>query len=142
MSYYLGIDFGTTSARAVIINQDREILFSYTTSPFPSQSPQHWQDALFSILSHLPPFLAKNLQAIALDATSSTMLLSGEDGVICAPVLWYSDGRGQKYLEEIARMAPEESIVVSATSSFAKVYWWYREGFLGRVFMSFIRRTG
>lgn len=134
MSYYLGIDFGTTSARAVIINQDREILFSYTTSPFPSQSPQHWQDALFSILSHLPPFLAKNLQAIALDATSSTMLLSGEDGVICAPVLWYSDGRGQKYLEEIARIAPEESIVVSATSSFAKVYWWYREGFLGEGF--------
>lgn len=126
--YYLGLDFGTSSAKAMVIDTHKNIILSLKTPSFPAQTPHYWQQALDELLSQIPTEISQNLGAIALDATSSTMLLLDHNGEVLAHPLWYNNTNGKQYLQEIRELVPENHLVISATSSLAKVYWWYRQG--------------
>ncbi len=124
----LGIDFGTSGARAIAINAAGSILFEYRIS-FGQTSSQtiQWQDVLFELLTHLPRTLAPSLQAIAINGTSGTVLLCDRAGRPQVEPLLYNDDRGRAMLEQLRAIAPERHPVISATSSFAKLLWWQRE---------------
>lgn len=126
--YYLGFDFGTSSAKAMVIDGEKNVILSLQTPSFPAQTPHYWQQALNQLLSQIQPEIRRNLEAIALDATSSTMLLLDHNGRILANPIWYNNTKGKQYLQEIRELVPENHLVISATSSLAKVYWWYRQG--------------
>jgi len=126
--YYLGFDFGTSSAKAMVIDGEKNVILSLKTGNFPAQTPHYWQQALDNLLSQIPPEIGQDLEAIALDATSSTMLLLDHNRELLANPLWYNNTNGKQYLQEIRELVPENHLVISATSSLAKVYWWYRQG--------------
>lgn len=124
---YLGIDFGTSGARAIIIDEYRQVIFSVNTS-FPAYpSVNLWENALLELLSQIPPDIAKKLRSIVLDATSSTVLLCDRTGNPLDDAIWYNDDRGKEYLSEIRAFAPENNLVISATSSLAKLHWWHHQ---------------
>ncbi|BAQ59703.1 carbohydrate kinase [Geminocystis sp. NIES-3708] len=127
MNYYLGLDFGTSGARGIIIDEAKQIILNIKTSQNNYSQPQHWQQALQDLLSQIPLNIAQHLQAIAIDGTSSTVVLCDNKGNSIDDPLWYSDNRGKKYLSEIAKFAPENHLVISAASSLAKLYWWYQQ---------------
>jgi D-ribulokinase len=123
---YLGIDFGTSGARAIAINAHKQIQ-AETQIQF-EQSPlnlaNYWQATLFQLIRQLPLNVRQNIQAIAIDGTSSTVLLCDRQGhPLDAPFL-YHDDRAAAALPQVKAIAPSNHSVISATSSLAKLLWW------------------
>ena len=130
MNYYLGIDFGTSGARAIAINQAKTII-SQVKYPFNNSQPDNladvWQRALYSLLEQIPSNIRKQIRAIAINGTSSTVLLCDRSGTPLDNPILYNDARGAAVLEQIKNIAPVHHVVISATSSLAKLLWWQKQ---------------
>ncbi|PSB10030.1 carbohydrate kinase [Pleurocapsa sp. CCALA 161] len=127
MNFYLGIDFGTSGARAIAIDRQRNIIDTQQANfgNIPShQLVQTWQDTLFELITQIPVKVRENIQAIAINGTSSTVLLCDAVGKPITEPLLYNDSRGQEVLERVKAIAPDNHVVISATSSLAKLIWW------------------
>ena len=127
MNLSLGIDFGTSGARAVVVSEAGNILaeakYVFVGAKL-AAAPSQWQAALFSLLEQLPLELRQKIGTIAIDGTSSTVLLCDAAGnPIVAPLL-YNDDRPVVAMEKLWAIAPPHHTVISATSSLAKLLWW------------------
>ncbi|MEG4836639.1 FGGY-family carbohydrate kinase [Microcoleus sp. B9-D4] len=128
MNLYLGIDFGTTGARSTVIDSqgtvhcETEYTFANNGQQQP-ELPSVWQNALWDSIEQIPPTIRNQVRAIALDGTSSTVMLCNTDGIpVCEPIL-YNDARGAAVTERLRAIAPDNHTVLSATSSLAKLLW-------------------
>ncbi|MHC5830761.1 MAG: carbohydrate kinase, partial [Nostoc sp.] len=63
------------------------------------------------------------IKAIAINGTSSTVLLVDAAGNPTDAPLLYNDARGSSVLEHLRSIAPPNHTVLSATSSLAKLLW-------------------
>ncbi len=128
---YLGLDFGTSGARACVLDGAgavvHEARVAYPDGHGQSQTPLDWREALHTLLRQLPESITPKLQAIAIAATSATVLLCDAELEPVSPALLYSDDRARKEAEEIKQFAPAEHVVCSATSSLAKFLWLTRQ---------------
>lgn len=119
MSLFLGIDFGTSGARAIAINSTGAIVARTSVIASPN-----WDQMLWGLLQTLPIEVRSRLSRIAINGTSSTVLLCDRAGVPVTAPLMYNDARGASVLEQIRAIAPAQHTVISATSSLAKLLWW------------------
>jgi sugar (pentulose or hexulose) kinase len=142
MNLYLGIDFGTTGARSTVIDSqgtihsETEYTFANNGQQQP-ELPSVWQNALWDSIEQIPPAIRNQVRAIALDGTSSTVMLCNTDGIpVCEPIL-YNDARGAAVTERLRAIAPDNHTVLSATSSLAKLLWFqdFREETAPTVFL-------
>ena len=78
----------------------------------------------FTLIERIPQELRRAVRAIAIDGTSSTVLLCNQTGRPVAAPLLYNDGRGVAVMEILKAIAPPNHVVLSATSSLAKLLWW------------------
>jgi sugar (pentulose or hexulose) kinase len=126
----LGIDFGTSGARAIVINQSGEIRAAASV-PFDAATDwaTTWRSTLFDLLEQIPAAVRQNLTAIAINGTSSTVLICNRQGNPLDQPLLYSDDRGVSVLDQVKAIVPAGHTVISATSSFAKLLWWVNQGF-------------
>jgi D-ribulokinase len=131
LDYALGIDFGTSGARAIVIDRDRQIQFQVAVAlPQPDQ-PGLWRSALCELIQQIPRPLRQRLGAIAIDGTSSTVLMCDRWGEPLGDVLMYNDDRAAGQVEYLRTLvcdrpeviAPPHHTVLSATSSLAKLLW-------------------
>jgi sugar (pentulose or hexulose) kinase len=126
MDNYLGIDFGTSGARAVVINTEG-VIQAEAQYPFAEMSGGEttagWEKALFSLIEEISQEIRREIKAIAIDGTSSTVLLCNATGQPIVEPLMYNDGRGVEVLETLREIAPLNHTVLSATSSLAKLLW-------------------
>ncbi|MBW4562524.1 MAG: FGGY-family carbohydrate kinase [Mojavia pulchra JT2-VF2] len=126
MDLFLGIDFGTSGARAIVINDEAciqaEARYPWKVSAN-SDLLSVWQTALFTLLESIPEGLRRGIRAIAINGTSSTILLVDAAGNPVDEPLLYNDGRGSVMLEQLRSVAPPNHTVLSATSSLAKILW-------------------
>ncbi|WP_414564887.1 MULTISPECIES: FGGY-family carbohydrate kinase [unclassified Anabaena] len=126
MNFYLGIDFGTSGARGVIINHEADIQaemrYPWETAAVLDLAAA-WEKALWSLLAQIPDELKPGIKAIAINGTSSTVLLSDADGKPVDTPLLYNDARGSLMVEQLRNIAPPHHNVLSATSSLAKLLW-------------------
>jgi D-ribulokinase len=122
---YLGLDFGTSGARACVIGNDKIIAWQQRISyPAPAtQTPAEWRAALHELLGAVPKHIAANLQGIAIDGTSGTVLLCDTALEPCSPALLYNDNRAQLQAEQLKAIAPHGHTVCTATSGLAKFLW-------------------
>jgi D-ribulokinase len=124
---YLGIDFGTSGARAVAIDPHHQI---HATASFrlsesaPADQTATWQIALFDLIEQIPESLRRLIKAIAINGTSSTVLICNVVGQPLDNPILYNDSRGTVAIDQIRAIAPANHPVVSATSSLAKLLWW------------------
>ncbi|MBD2080313.1 FGGY-family carbohydrate kinase [Leptolyngbya sp. FACHB-17] len=119
MNLFLGIDFGTSGARAIAINPTGAIAAQTSVT-----ASSDWTQMLWQLLYALPVEVRSRLSRIAINGTSSTVLLCDRAGVAIAAPLLYNDARGASVLEQIKAIAPAQHTVMSATSSLAKLLWW------------------
>lgn len=125
----LGIDFGTSGARALVIDTEGRILAQTSLSNI-EQSSEGWQSSLFQLIEQIPLSIRCTLQSIAINGTSSSVLMCDRTGSpITAPLL-YHDDRGKAVLDQIQSIAPAHHTVLSSTSSLAKLLWWIEQGIL------------
>jgi sugar (pentulose or hexulose) kinase len=126
MNFYLGIDFGTSGARAIVINAER-VIQAEAQYPFAEASgggtATGWEKALFSLIAQIPQDIRGEIRAIAIDGTSSTVLLCNATGQPITEPLMYNDGRGVEVMEALRTIVPPNHTVLSATSSLAKLLW-------------------
>ncbi|MGD1950972.1 MAG: FGGY-family carbohydrate kinase [Leptolyngbyaceae cyanobacterium] len=117
---YLGIDFGTSGARAIAIDAAGQVV-AETRCHYASDAADAagWQQALWTLLQQLPGEIKRQTAAIAIDGTSATVLLCDRSGIPLAPAILYNDARGG-----IPDVAPTDSPAHSATSSLSKALWW------------------
>ena len=136
MNFYLGIDFGTSGARAVVID-NTNIIKAEVEQRFEELVPPElwvaiWQKTLFDLIEQLPRELRCQIRAIAINGTSSTVMLCDELGNVIDRPLLYNDGRGVEVLARLKAIAPANNIVLSATSSLAKLLWLSAQPFFAR----------
>lgn len=114
---FLGLDFGTTGARACVLDESGEVVFEARADYADAANPLNWRDALFDLLAGLPAETATRVSAIAIDGTSGTLLATDLAFAPVSPALLYSDGRAQAEAQAIAnpRYGP--------TSGLAKRLW-------------------
>lgn len=128
---YIGLDLGTSGIRGIAIDAERHVLAESLTELAPpirtgdggsSQSPEIWWDGVIRVLRRLNEQLKDySIKALAVDGTSSTLLLSDPDGTPLTSALMYNDTRSRDSLPRIAHAAPAMSPVHSAASSLAKL---------------------
>ncbi|HEY5993519.1 MAG TPA: FGGY-family carbohydrate kinase [Gallionellaceae bacterium] len=125
MIYHLGLDFGTSGARACVIDGNGGIVHQGRVAYHGTedQPPLDWREALHELLRHIPPLFAAQLQNIALDATSATVLLCDAELRPISPPLLYSDNRAELEAAELEKTAPPGHTACSATSGLAKFFW-------------------
>ncbi len=133
MTVSLGIDFGTSGARLVAIDTELYVLWRGSVAIEGGK----WRETLFALIQSVPAEIKARVTSIAIDGTSSTVLLCDNVGAPVFEPIWYSDKRGEVVLEELRQVAPPGHLVINATSSLAKLFWWARQpGFdRGRYFL-------
>ena len=126
-SVALGIDFGTSGARAVAIAGDGSVLAEADCLFLAGAATDWvatWRAALFASIGSIPLEVRGALAAIAINGTSSTVLLCDAGGEpVTAPIL-YNDNRGSSVLGTLAAIAPPNHPAIAASSSLAKLLWW------------------
>ena len=130
---YLGLDFGTSGARACVLDENglikHEDRYSYRHAD--AQTPEDWREALHTLLRQLPSELSAKLQRIAVDATSGSVLLCDADLQPLSSALLYHDTRAKNQALALEKLAPVEHIVCSASSGLAKFLWLTQQTDLG-----------
>ena len=127
MAFFLGIDFGTTGTRAAVIDDEARIVLQVSYAFVQSKlaaGATNWQTALFCLIEQIPAELRRKIKAIAIDGTSSTVLLCDAAGMPLDAPLLYNDARGVAVMDKLRAIAPPNHTVLSATSSLAKLLWW------------------
>ena len=126
MNLYLGLDFGTSGARAVVIDSNFQVKaqtqYAWENAE-ENKLPHVWQKALFTIISNIPQETRREIRAIAIDGTSATVLLCNSNGKPMTEALLYNDSRGVAMMDKLKSIAPDNHPVISATSSLAKFLW-------------------
>ncbi len=125
MTFHLGLDFGTSGARACIIDGNGGIVHEEAVDlpGAEGELPLEWREALLALLRRIPPSITAQLRTIALDATSATVLLCDPELRPVSQALPYSDNRAEQEASELKNIAPPGHTVCSATSGLAKFLW-------------------
>jgi D-ribulokinase len=121
---WLGVDFGTSGARAIAIAHNGTCLYEQSlafSNDQDARSPYVWQTLLFQLLGELPQVLRSQLVAIAINGTSSTVLLCDGEGLPLLPPMMYGDGGDRLWVERLGSIAPMDHCVHSASSSLIKL---------------------
>ena len=128
---FLGIDFGTSGARAAIINHAGDQLDFQSVALAESvhrdaeieQDPLDWWQALVHLTADkLEPKLKPQIRTIAIDGTSASLLLANASGHPLSPCLMYNDHRAIDESSLIDQTLPAElNAARGATSALAKL---------------------
>jgi sugar (pentulose or hexulose) kinase len=132
MKTFLGIDFGTSGCRAIIIDLEENIHLETTINFYKFSSSNWikiWKQSLLELFANIPQELTRSIQAIAINGTSSTVLLcDGLGNPITEPIL-YHDGRGKSIQTKLSQFVPPNHLTLSASSSLAKLIWWSEQSY-------------
>lgn len=131
---YLGIDVGTSGVRAILTAKDARILAS-ATAMLPAthkqddmlcQQPHDWWQAVLDCVQKITLLQdCSGLQAIAIDGTSGTTLLTDSRNQPISPALMYNDVRSIELLDSICTAAPPV-IACSQSSALVKAVFLYQ----------------
>lgn len=129
MSYTLGIDFGTSGARAIVLNTQGLACAELQTSLPPSyiqngaclQNPMDWWQALDTLMRQLAQQIdLQQLDKLLIDGTSSTVLLADAAGSPLTPARMYNDNSAHAAAAQIVQYAAKTSPAQGISSSLAK----------------------
>lgn len=115
--FYLGLDFGTSGARACVLDEAGEVAFESRAAYADPASPQAWREALFVLIEELPAAIRARLSALVIDGTSGTLLATNAAVDPVSPTLLYNDARASEEARLIAN--PQ----FGPTSGLAKRLW-------------------
>ena len=122
---FSGFDFGTSGARACVIDGENSMVWTQrVVYPDPAeQTPQEWRTALYTLLTALPKNYASQLQGIAINGTSASVLLTDTALEPVSKALLYHDNRAQEQATQLKAIAPDDHLVNTSNSGLAKFLW-------------------
>ncbi len=123
---YLGIDFGTSGARACVIAPGGQIedMARLDFGRLPDhEAAASWREAMLTLIAQIPLGMRRRLAGLAIDGTSASVLACDEALNPTYPPLAYNDARAVEEAALIRRTAGGEHPAAAATSGLAKVLW-------------------
>lgn len=122
MPYFIGLDVGTTGAKAVLINE-KGTLCGQTTEEYPmstpkplwcEQDPEEWWNA--SVKAFRQILKSKNIQSdqvkgIGLTGQMHGLVLLDENGNVLRPCIMWNDQRTAKQCEEITQRIGNKTLL-------------------------------
>lgn len=120
MSYYIGIDVGTTSAKAIVIDADGNVVHSVSpTYPFatPRQGwaesdPADWCRASFEALRAITgKFAPEEIAGIGLTGQMHGLVLLDDEGAVLRPAIMWNDQRTATECRELTERVGEEEVL-------------------------------
>ena len=135
MAVSLGIDFGTSGARAILLQRGKtdaldtsgeivaESRHAFNTSEV--DNPFAWRQVLKKLIHAIPQQHRAQIERIAINGTSGTVLLCDAEQTPLGSALIYNDTRARDALSQVQKVAPAGSPTLSATSSLTKALWWF-----------------
>jgi len=127
---FVGIDLGTSGCRAIAIDHDLQPVAAAEmslTAPRhrgdqSEQDAEDWWNAVDQVMTELTTLInPKTIDAIAVDGTSGSIVLTDAVGTPVAPALLYNDARAREQAVRIAALAPPASGAHGAASGLAKL---------------------
>ena len=118
--YYIGLDIGTSSVKALLVSADGEVLDSATPeysfqTPKPlwaETDPEVWWDATCkAIRSLLGEVKASEIAAVGLTGQMHGMVALDSKGKVLRPCIMWNDQRSYRECDEITRMVGESEIL-------------------------------
>ena len=125
MESALGIDFGTSGARAILLREGMSEVVAEARREFSGSEvgdPVAWRRVLFELIEAIDG--RDRIQKIAINGTSATVLLCDSEQKPLTPALLYNDSCARSMLEQVEAVAPAGSPATGATSSLTKALWW------------------
>ena len=115
---YLGIDLGTSEVKALVIDENNEVIASHSAPlsiqrPHPhwsEQSPQSWWEATEYLMTTLREKCAQHwpaIKAIGLSGQMHGAVLLDAEGEVIRPAILWNDTRCAAECAELEEMAPE-----------------------------------
>jgi len=127
---YIGIDLGTSGCRAIAIDQQNNIIAqsqqplispSSASNNFQQDPHEHWS-VVVQVLAELIPLCSDyHIQAISVDATSGSILVTDSEGHALSPILMYNHNKAIEQSQLIKQCAPENSAAHGVSSGLAKI---------------------
>lgn len=122
MSYFMGIDISTTSAKALIIDEQGHVLATGSTpqpisQPYPLWSEQHPADWWDGVVSSIRSALAEAgitgdaIQGIGLTGQMHGLCMLDSGGNVLRPAILWNDQRTGKQCEEITEIVGFERLI-------------------------------
>ncbi|MFN3361232.1 MAG: FGGY-family carbohydrate kinase [Pseudanabaenaceae cyanobacterium] len=118
--FLAGFDFGTSGARVVVIDGDGTELCTAKTS-YDLAEERTWQPALWHLIHQIPLEIRQALGTITIAGTSGTFVVCDCQGNGQLPVQVYNDSSGRSALATLAAICPESPVVLSSTSTLARL---------------------
>jgi len=140
MHYFLGIDFGTSAIKAIVID-DKSTIHAQIQHPLPApiitplskgtgveQNPQLWWNAFLNIIEQLKLQISiQDIKAIAIDGTSGTVLVTDRQGHPLANALMYNDSRTINEGMIINDLCRARGITVGNYSALARLIYFLKQ---------------
>lgn len=122
---WLGIDLGTSGCRVIAINAAHEIISEqqceFDNSAQSECDPEiHWPAIQQLLQTSFQSLRAYQLEAIAVDATSGSVMLCDKEGHALTPLLMYHDTQASEASQLIAQRGPAQSAAQGVASGLAK----------------------
>ena len=126
---WIGIDLGTQSVRAVLVEATGEVL-ARAARPLTSrrgkvwheQDPRQWITTVEQVLAEVSPF--GEVEGLAICSTSGTVLLTDRDGRPVTPALMYDDARAADFLPRVVAADPDRwGSAMQPTWALPKILW-------------------
>ncbi|MEJ2554464.1 MAG: FGGY-family carbohydrate kinase [Gammaproteobacteria bacterium] len=127
---FVGIDLGTSGCRAVAIDRalrpvagaDVAITPPQRRDAHSEQDAASWWNAVDAVMATLTARIdPRDIHALAVAATSGTVVLTDDEGTPVMPALLYNDARAREQAARIAATAPPASGAHGASSGLAKL---------------------
>lgn len=122
---FVGVDVGTSGARAVVIDAGGDVVADGSAGMADGDSrrdPEVWWRAVEQALgAALRPVDGRRVRGLAVDGTSGTMLAVDADGAALSDGIMYNEPcTDRAVLDRIAEAAPAESAAHGASSALAR----------------------
>lgn len=138
MPIIIGLDIGTSGARAMAVREDGTVIHTATaplpqpSTPEPGWSEQHpadWWSAASIVLKQVAASLpaGESVAGMAVDSTSGTIVPVDAKGTPLTPALLYNDGRAAAESSELNTLGAELCATMgyrfNASYALAKILW-------------------
>ena len=120
MMYYVGLDIGTSSVKALRVSEEGEVVGS-ATPEYPFQTPKPlwaetdpevwWEATCKAIRSLLGEVKGSEIAAVGLTGQMHGMVALDAKGGVLRPCIMWNDQRSYRECEEITRIAGETEIL-------------------------------
>eukprot|EP00884_Botryococcus_braunii_P014144 jgi/Botrbrau1/22730/Bobra.0132s0068.1 len=130
--YFLGLDFGTSGARAIAIDEKGSVVADLRERY--GETPQldwvsAWEGTLYRLLDAIPSDVKQLIVSLAFDGTSATaLLLDRRTGAVLQPPKLYNESQSSEIVNKAKVIAPPAHTATASTSTLCKLLTWDAAG--------------